>query len=602
MPGYRFGLRQPSVSLNMHFSVPEKLDFKVLDRWISEALETDVATYQPIYLTGINESAIPVQYLRRLLLVANVLCQDVRIPLFERAVITNVDDVVEAVDIKTADLCFPLVDGFEPNISIAWLKISQKFVLDICHCLVTSKSTNQVYARLQREHVIPWLSKISGGKSTIPLLQGAFESGISFAYCGAGSYVLGWGSESLMFDRSSNDRDSAIGSRMSHHKGVMIQLMKKGGIPVPNGVVCRVASFSIGQVEQFRFPLVVKPVDRDRGEGVTLGIRDSLQLTMALDAAAKFSSGVLVEEEVAGTCHRILVVDGQVIFVVKRNPRSLVGDGHQTIAALVACANEARLRKLPQKRLPEYVLDDLAMEALVGQGLTADSIPFFGQKIRLRPAQSTLWGGDPEPVTTMLHPDNGEIAVRAANMFGLSCAGVDLISPDISVPWYENGAVINEVNYSPVMGRTYEYQRLGVRAYLKKLFPGGGRIPMEIYVGPRLDDVVFKRQNDYAAQGVTCFVSLAHKVVDERWNTYHMAGAWSQPEQIGMLQANRRVGALLVYVEDSADFLRLGLPFDYVTRVVSAPWADLEEPQKRMIGLAASYLPKGRAVEMIHAG
>lgn len=601
-PGYRFGLRQPTIRLNLRFSVPVGLNLVEFDQWICEALEADVAAYQPIYLADVDQAALPVAYLRRLLLVTNVLCQDVRIPMFERAIIVRVGQPVEETSVYAADLWFPVVDGLAQKVCVAWIEIAQKFLQEIARCLRASRPVAPVYDRLQKVHVDPWLKIVPGGKSTIPLLQGAFELGISCAHHGLGIYVLGWGRDSLIFDRSSNSRDSAIGSRLTHHKGTSIHLMKKTGIPVPNGVMCRVSNFSVEQVSRLKYPLVVKPADRDRGEGVTLDIKDSSQLAEALDAAARFSGSVLVEEQVAGTCHRILVVDGEVVFVVKRNPRSLVGDGVQTIAALVDSANQAIRRKVPQKRLPEYALDAWAMAALAEQSLQRDSIPAAGRKVWLRPAQSTLWGGDPEVVTDKLHPDNAEIALRAAALFGLSCAGVDLISPDIAVPWYQNGAAINEVNYSPVMGRTHEYQRAGIRAYLKAMFPRGGKIPLEVFVGSGLSPVVDERQMHYVAQGVACFVSTDQKTVDDQGNVIHLLGASGQPAQIGMLQANRRIAALLIYVEKPEEFLRVGLPFDYVSRVVSAPLADLVEPQKRMINLLAPYLQDGQPVEIVHAG
>lgn len=601
-PGYRFGLRQPCIRLNVEFSLPEGLVLTQLDDWIKVGLEAEVGAYQPIFAPSLDSSVLPVQYLRRLLLVTNILCQDVRIPLFERSVIIAVDQDDRRADLYRGDIWFPVVDGYAPKLCVAWVEIAQDFLRQICHCFTGGDVMPQVYERFQQLQVTQWLKRISGGKSTMPLVQGAFDLGIPCAYLGSGCYLLGWGCDALIFDRSSNDRDSAIGSRTTHHKGAAIQMMKKAGIPVPKGVVCQTDTFSMGSVSHLQYPLVVKPVDRDRGEGVSLGVRDAASLQTGLAIASQYGPAALIEEEVPGVCHRILVVKGQVAFVVKRHPRSITGDGVCSVVGLVDTANAAIRNKIPQKRLPEYVLDDLALVALAAQGLTVDSVPALGQKVALRQAQSTLWGGDPEVVTERLHPDNAEIAIRAASLFGLSCAGVDLITRDISVPWYENDAAINEVNYSPVLGRTHDYQREGVRAYLHAMFSGRGKIPIEIFVGAGLKHVVDARQQEFAAKGVACFVSAGEGVVDAQRKTLRLAGAFIQPEQIGMLQSNRQMGALLVYVNDPADFLRLGLPFDYVSRLVSLPLAELDEPQKRMIRLVAPYLSEGQAVEVVHAG
>ncbi|HWK88693.1 MAG TPA: Mur ligase family protein, partial [Longimicrobium sp.] len=51
--------------------------------------------------------------------------------------------------------------------------------------------------------------------------------------------------------------------------------------------------------------------------------------------------------------------------------------------------------------------------------------------------------------TDEMHPDNVTACEMAAGVVGLDIAGIDVLSPDISVPFRENGAVIIEVNAAP---------------------------------------------------------------------------------------------------------------------------------------------------------
>jgi len=51
--------------------------------------------------------------------------------------------------------------------------------------------------------------------------------------------------------------------------------------------------------------------------------------------------------------------------------------------------------------------------------------------------------------TDEMHPDNVTACEMAAGIIGLDIAGIDVLTPDISVPFRENGAVIIEVNAGP---------------------------------------------------------------------------------------------------------------------------------------------------------
>ena len=75
-----------------------------------------------------------------------------------------------------------------------------------------------------------------------------------------------------------------------------------------------------------------------------------------------------------------------------------------------------------------------------------------------------------------MHPDNVKAAVDASKLFGLHIAGVDIISPNIEQPWHANGAIINEVNFAPLLGGA-DISRSKIPNFLKKLIEDEGRIP-----------------------------------------------------------------------------------------------------------------------------
>ena len=67
----------------------------------------------------------------------------------------------------------------------------------------------------------------------------------------------------------------------------------------------------------------------------------------------------------------------------------------------------------------------------------------------LRATANLSTGGTSIDRTDEMHPDNVTACEMAAGVVGLDIAGIDVLSPDIPVPFRENGAVIIEVNAAP---------------------------------------------------------------------------------------------------------------------------------------------------------
>ena len=199
---------------------------------------------------------------------------------------------------------------------------------------------------------------------------------------------------------------------------------------------------------------MLKPVDRDRGEGVSVDVADAADLQRAFSVAQKTSRArqVIVERQVTGVCHRLFIAGGRLLYAVIRWPKSVHGDGRRSVAALIADANDAEAARPPWRRNEPFPADAEAVVAMAAAGYALDAIPAAGTRIPLRAIESTTSGGFDEEVTDRIHPDNLDIALRATALFGLEVAGIDIITPDIGTPWHANGAIINEVNYAPLLG------------------------------------------------------------------------------------------------------------------------------------------------------
>ncbi|MFL5477768.1 MAG: Mur ligase family protein, partial [Gemmatimonadaceae bacterium] len=128
----------------------------------------------------------------------------------------------------------------------------------------------------------------------------------------------------------------------------------------------------------------------------------------------------------------------------------VTGDGSSTIAQLIEKENRDPRRGVGHtKTLTKLPADERTVSFLARQGLSLQSVPEKDQTVFLRGTANLSTGGTAVDRTEEMHPDNITACEMAAGIIGLDIAGIDVLTPDISVPFRENGAVIIEVNAGP---------------------------------------------------------------------------------------------------------------------------------------------------------
>jgi cyanophycin synthetase len=429
-----------------------------------------------------------------------------------------------------------------------------------------------VQEELLETFVEPMRNRNPGGKSSIHILRGAMASDIPFVHVGGARYCLGWGSRCVVIHRSGMSGDSRIGAAMAQSKSLGTRLLRQAGLPAPQNVLVENVQQALDAANTLGWPVVIKPDDRDRGEGVTTDIHDEAALNTAFDAARKLSQKVLVEEQLRGICHRVAIVHGRLLYAVTRFPKRVLGDGVSSIRQLVEKANEAEMAQPPWNRKKPWPLDGLADAELQRQGLNQGSIPMAGRWVTLRPRESSEWGGDATDITDSLHPANVSLCERAARLFGLDVAGIDFMSEDPTLPWHENEAAINEVNFAPLMGGG-EASRTRLPELWRRAFPAGARIPVFAVIGnaaarPRAEAIRQWRSE----MGERCCLT----------DHEHTLGADGSPLAVsaeGLFQRcralllDRQVDSLVLVVHND-ELLRTGSPVDRYSAVEDLSAAD----------------------------
>jgi len=221
---------------------------------------------------------------------------------------------------------------------------------------------------------------------------------------------------------------------------------------------------------------------------------------------------------------------------------SVFGDGQRTVEQLLLDECTTQGEKAPWNRSEIKPIDAEALLSLRLAGFSRDSIPSAGTRVPLRRIESTQNGGIDEDVTESAHPENISLALRAATMLGIEIAGVDIISPEISRPWYENGAMINEVNFAPLLGGA-EISRSYLPTFFSRLIEGNGRIPVDVYDNQATAREAFFRNRE---NGMRCFFVSEQQTLDDCLEDIHLSCS-SLPDKIIALLCRSDVDAIVVW-------------------------------------------------------
>jgi len=559
--------RQLQTRFEVEFVPPTATVPARMDAWMALLGEDALLGTRP---SDGREAADPLRYwLQHVLRLARLFLQLVRVPVF---------DVFQLV------YCAP-ADEHRQRWRAAFLCPGPEFVSDTeCVELVgiafriarlaqdadpgNAQDRERLFLAIVGELLQPYGKRMPAGKSTLEVLRAAYRLDIPFRPLGGGVYQLGWGSRARRIERSTTDGDSVFGMRWSHDKWMASELLRAAGLPAPTNRLAETVEEARAAALGLGYPVVVKPIDRDRGEGVTVDVGDDEGLARAFATAHERSPGkrVLVERQAPGVCHRIFVAAGRLLYAVRRLPAGVYGDGRAPISALLEAEYLRQMGLPPWRRAPACPLDDIALEMLARQDLGPEDVPAAGRFVALRRIETTASGGVDEEVTHALHAENVRAAVASARLFGLEVAGVDMISPDITAPWHANGAIINEVNFAPLLGGG-EISRRYVDEYLIRLVDGRGRIPVEVFVGGAAAwEAAEARWQTLLQAGVVAFLC----------NDVRTLGGDGQPfalpvdglyARVRALTLRAEVGALVLVVQ-TLELLGTGLPLDRVDRVV----------------------------------
>ena len=326
------------------------------------------------------------------------------------------------------------------------------------------------------------------GPTTLVMIEAARRRGIPVRRNPDDAIVqLGLGVTQRRLWATMTDFTNVIATEITSDKHWTKQVLKRVGLGIPEGETTRTLEGAIEIAEELGFPVLLKPLDANNGRGISGRIDTMDGVREAWPRAVAEHEVVVVERFAEGNDHRVVVVNKRVVACVERIPAHVVGDGHRTIRELGEEINldPNRSKTNPNSSLAPLPLEELTSNFLARAGLTLDSVPAKGQTVFLRATANISTGGTAIDRTDEIHPGNRALCELAAGAVGLDIAGLDVLTPDISVPFRENGAVVIEVNASPGI-RMHTHPDNGIPrdvpgAILDMLYPPGAPTTIPVF-------------------------------------------------------------------------------------------------------------------------
>lgn len=327
------------------------------------------------------------------------------------------------------------------------------------------------------------------GPSTASLVEEAQRRGIPYSRLDDGSLVqLGYGCKQKRVEATITSNTNIIAVDIAGDKDRTKRLLTEANVPVPQGDVVSDVDNLKTAIDLIGFPVVLKPLDGNHGNGATINITSWEEAGVAFQRALKFSEKVIVEKYIKGSDYRVLVINNKFVAAALRKPAHVTGDGKHSVRQLIELTNADPKRGDGHTNvLTRICLDDVCTEFLKKSGFTLDSIPADGEDVYLKPTANLSTGGTATDVTDEVHPSNIKLFQRIAKTIGLDICGIDVMAPDLTNPLRENGGAVIEVNAAPGfrmhLEPTQGKPRNVAGPVLDMLFNSQGRIPIVAITG-----------------------------------------------------------------------------------------------------------------------
>ena len=550
-PGSALGVLGPMAVLDIVVQVPDQFDQHVMDADLDRVLG---------FVSQVNTNDPELQLLHRGIGLACF------VQGMNRVIVSNQYQVLTSEKLPSGAVCFRVaISVTNPDATATAFKFANN-IID----LYAQPAPHDI------EPLVAWASRNLDcyglpGQNQGFLLTLCMKRAMPVNQIWPGTHMVGTGRYSQRISSTMTGRTSAQAVLYAKNKIATAELLNLAGLPGSEHQVVSTWENTVKAAQHYGYPVVIKPYDRDNGQGVYAGITTEADLQHAYTEVTKIVPQFLVERHFEGVGHRITIVDQIIITVTKKLPATITGNGISTVQKLIdAQQGVSRYIKRSESgepfiligsAVPAMTVDDEVVGMLAQQSHTLSTVPAAGEQLQLRRRNNASAGGVTQAIDkTTVHPDNQELCLRAARVMDLDIAGIDLLIPDITQSWLTTSALICEVNAVPQVGYNH-----GITQIVDHIFQSGVRVSMHMVIVESWD------KDD---------LHLAHELVDiTNSNAFSAStGIWINGKCMSRPFANGFAAARAVIFDQQvesavcimtkAEVLELGLPLDQFDQIL----------------------------------
>jgi len=399
-----------------------------------------------------------------------------------------------------------------PKISRQASAVALKGILELLPKKYFKPSPNEENFSTAYENLQKSVRSRRSSVSTAILKCVAQKQGIPCKTLGRQHLRLGHGEKQQNFYASMTSTTSITAQKICADKRLTLRYLHDLRLPVPQHIRVNNLEAAYAAARKFDFSILIKPLKGKTNIANNVALTSPESIKTAFEQAQKLGNSVLIERFEAGLNYRLLIVGGKFIAASLRKPPVIIGDGQSTLEQLIDRLNADPLRD--NFRLYQIRKDDELNRLLAQSKLTMDDVVAKGREVILHSTGNISTGGISIDVTDQVHPDNYNVAKRAANSIGLDVAGIDFVTTDISRSYREIGGAIVKINARPAL-RIHTWPKQGkarnVAGAVLKLFytaENNGHIPIIAIAGDKSTGAT-ARMLDMILRGAGQSIALA---------------------------------------------------------------------------------------------
>lgn len=250
-----------------------------------------------------------------------------------------------------------------------------------------------------------------------------------------------------------SDYNSLLVRQSCRAKGQGKKAFAKLGVPSAKSALFISPLTAFSFVKKHGFPVVIKPNIGGFSRGAHFPITNYKQLLFASIAVKIWWHKSIIEQYLSGENYRIVVIKERIMSVILRHPPLIVGDGKQTISALIDDENIIR-EQMGILPIMAYIPKNRAIKQhLSAQNLSLNSVPKQDETIVLHHKIAINLGSVVEIVDkNELSANNKAMLFDILNHFNANILGIDVIcTQGLSVDFSNQNCIFLEVNSRPFL-------------------------------------------------------------------------------------------------------------------------------------------------------